>query len=45
MRGLRHPNICALFGVFEDEEFIHLIMEYCIGGELFKRIIKRGKFT
>lgn len=45
MRGLRHPCICALFGVFEDEEFVHLIMEYCLGGELFKRIIKRGKFT
>ena len=29
MRGLRHPNICALLGIFEDEEFIHLIMEYC----------------
>ena len=45
MRGLRHPHICSLFGAFEDSEFIHLIMEYCPAGELFKRIIKRGKFT
>ena len=45
MRGLRHPSICSLFGIFEDENHIHLIMEYCLGGELFKRIVKRGKFT
>ena len=45
MRGLRHPYICALFGIYEDNDFVHLIMEFCLGGELFKRIVKRGKFT
>ena len=44
MRGLRHPNICALFSIFEDEDHIHLIMEYCLG-EAFKRIVKRGRFS
>ena len=44
MRALKHPYICSLFGVFEDNEYVHLIMEYCAGGELFKRLIKRGRY-
>ena len=45
MRGVRHPYICSLFGVFEDKNNVHLIMEYCGGGELFRRILRRGKFN
>ena len=45
MRGVRHPYICSLFGVFEDDKCVHLILEYCGGGELFRRILKRGRFT
>ena len=41
MRGVRHPYICSLFAVFEDLDHIHLVMEYCAGGELFKRIVNK----
>ena len=33
-----HPNIIRLYEVFEDDRYISLIMEYCQGGELFKKI-------
>jgi len=33
-----HPNIIRLYEIFEDERYISLIMEYCKGGDLFKKI-------
>ena len=38
----RHPNIIKLYDVFENEEFIYIIMEYCEGGDLFSYLEKRG---
>ena len=32
---LRHDNILKLFGFFDDEKHIYLILEYCPGGELY----------
>jgi len=45
MRFVDHPNIMKLYRVYEDGEHIHLVLGYCNGGELFSRIIKRGKFN
>lgn len=39
-----HPNIIKLFEIYDDKEFVHLVMEYCDGGELFEQIAKFGKF-
>ena len=33
---LRHPNILQMYGFFNDEEKIYLILEYSPGGELYK---------
>jgi len=38
----QHPNIIQLYDVFENLEFIYIIMEHCSGGDLFSYIEKRG---
>ena len=35
-----HPNVVALKAVFEEEEYVHLVMELCAGGELFEKLQK-----
>lgn len=37
-----HPNIVKLYELFEDESRIHLVLEYCAGGELHDRIPDHG---
>ena len=37
----QHPNIIRLYDVFENEEFIYIIMEYCPGGDFFTYLQKR----
>jgi len=44
MKMMDHPNIVKLYETFEDHRNIYLIMELCIGGELFDRIIEVGHF-
>ena len=36
-----HPNIIKLYEIYEDERHIYLIMEECLGGELFDRILTK----
>ena len=38
----KHPNIIKLYDVFENENYIYIIMEYCAGGDLFTYLEKRG---
>lgn len=45
MCSLDHPNIIKLYETFEDDRNIYLVMEVCEGGELFDRIIEKGRFT
>ena len=40
-----HPNIAKFFETFEDEKYVHIVMELCSGGDLFDNIIKKGHFT
>lgn len=44
MRMMDHPNIVKLFESFEDFRNIYLVMELCLGGELFERIVEAGHF-
>ncbi len=41
MIHIDHPNIIKLYEVYEDSRYVYLIMEECIGGELFDRIYER----
>jgi len=45
MKMMDHPNIIKLYESFEDHRNIYLVMELCLGGELFDRIIESGHFT
>lgn len=40
-----HPNVVDLKAVYEEEEYVHLVMELCAGGELFHRLEKHGRFS
>jgi len=37
-----HPNIINVYAVFEDIRHLHIVMEYCSGGELFEWISSEG---
>uniref|UniRef100_A0A0N4ZPR0 non-specific serine/threonine protein kinase n=1 Tax=Parastrongyloides trichosuri TaxID=131310 RepID=A0A0N4ZPR0_PARTI len=38
-------NIATLFGVYEDEACVYLILEYCKGGELLDKILSKKGFS
>ncbi|OIW12501.1 hypothetical protein TanjilG_04665 [Lupinus angustifolius] len=40
-----HPDVVDLKAVYEEENFVHLVMELCAGGELFHRLEKHGRFS
>jgi calcium-dependent protein kinase len=44
LRILDHPNIVKLFDLYEDQKYLNLVMEYCNGGELLERILKKGVY-
>ena len=35
---LKHPNVLRLYGYFYDKTRVYLILEYALGGELFKKL-------
>eukprot|EP00826_Nyctotherus_ovalis_P004770 TRINITY_DN11053_c0_g1_i3.p1 TRINITY_DN11053_c0_g1~~TRINITY_DN11053_c0_g1_i3.p1 ORF type:complete len:187 (-),score=44.12 TRINITY_DN11053_c0_g1_i3:243-803(-) len=45
LRLMSHPNIIKLYEVYEDSVYIHLVMEYIKGGELFKYLQSKGAYT
>ena len=45
MRKLNHPNITKILEMFEDENYILIIMEYINGGNLFSFVKKRRKLN
>jgi len=41
LKCLSHPNIIGLEDVYEDNEYIHLVLPMCNGGDLLKRMVAR----
>ena len=37
----QHPNIIRLYDIFENIDYIYIIMEYCPGGDLFSYLEQR----
>uniref|UniRef100_A0A7N0SZG7 Protein kinase domain-containing protein n=1 Tax=Kalanchoe fedtschenkoi TaxID=63787 RepID=A0A7N0SZG7_KALFE len=40
-----HPNVVDIKAVYEEEDYVHLVMELCVGGELFHRLEENGRFS
>lgn len=40
-----HPNIVKMIEMFEDKNYLYLVMDLVTGGELFDRIVDRGSYT
>lgn len=45
MRKLNHPFLVKLHRVYENEKFVHLVLDYVPGGDLFHRLMERSVFT
>lgn len=42
MRTLDHPNIIRFYETYEDDMYIHFVMEFCQGGELLDHLLQNG---
>ena len=42
LKMCQHPNIVKLYDIFDNSEYIYIVMEYCSGGDLFSCIEKRN---
>jgi serine/threonine protein kinase len=42
---LRHKNILRMYGYFWDEKRIYIILEFAPGGELYKQLQARKRFS
>ena len=45
MAQVDHPNIIKFHESYLDLKYVHIVMEYCSGGELFDHIVKHTNFT
>ncbi|XP_073136163.1 phosphoenolpyruvate carboxylase kinase 1-like [Henckelia pumila] len=40
-----HQNVLGISDVYEDDEFVHLVLDYCGSADLYQRITARPVFT
>ena len=40
-----HPHICTFYEAYLDHKYVHLVMEYCSGGELYTQLERAGQFS
>lgn len=45
LRVVDHPNVIKCYEIYEDQRYVHVVMELCSGGDLFDRLISHGQYT
>lgn len=40
-----HPNIVRLYEIYEDEKYLHLVMDHCKGGDLYDYLLNKGSLN
>ena len=43
LRMVDHPNVIKIFGIFEDNDKIYTVLEYCSAGDFFEFIANNCK--
>lgn len=45
MQKLRHPNIIEFKEVFEDKQYVFIVMELCTGGDVLEHLQMKGPYS
>ena len=45
LHDLSHPSIIDLVDCYEDDQYLHMVVELCRGGELYEYVMKRVEKT
>ena len=45
LRKINNPNIIKLYEVYENELYIHLVLEWLKGGDLLNHLMEKGAYT
>lgn len=43
LTALNHPSIIKIYDTYEDEKFLHMVVEICKGGELYDHVVSPPK--
>ncbi|KAG7393940.1 hypothetical protein PHYPSEUDO_000117 [Phytophthora pseudosyringae] len=43
--NIKHPNLIKIHKVYEEHQKVYIIQELCTGGELYDRVVHRGKYS
>ncbi len=45
LKTMDHPNIIKFYEIYHDEMYVHFVMEYCEGGDLYQRVKNNSSFS
>eukprot|EP00344_Euplotes_crassus_P008779 CAMPEP_0196995390 /NCGR_PEP_ID=MMETSP1380-20130617/1517_1 /TAXON_ID=5936 /ORGANISM="Euplotes crassus, Strain CT5" /LENGTH=173 /DNA_ID=CAMNT_0042411047 /DNA_START=12 /DNA_END=533 /DNA_ORIENTATION=- len=45
LQGIDHPNVVKMIEVFDEEDFLYIVLELMTGGELFDRIVEKESYS
>lgn len=45
LSSLDHPNVVKMYEVFDEKDFMYIVLECMTGGELFDRIVEKESYS